>query len=57
MLKSTGRNQGFVIRLLCAGVWLLLSLPLLAPLLVGTLITGAIHRVWLWKESRRHDTA
>jgi hypothetical protein len=36
-----------IVRTLVGGMLVLLSLPILAPLIAGTLITGAINRVYV----------
>lgn len=45
MLKENTRRPGVIVRMLVGGMLVLLSLPILLPLIVGTLITGAIHGV------------
>ena len=44
-----------IVRMLIGGMLVVLSLPILAPLIVGTLITRAIHGVNAWARKRRSD--
>jgi hypothetical protein len=39
------RRRGVVVRVLIGGMLVVLLLPILAPLIVGTLVTRAIHGV------------
>lgn len=47
MLKEHTRTPGGIARLLVGGMLVLLSLPLLLPLIIGTLITGAINGLYV----------
>ena len=47
MLKEHTRTLGAIARLLVGGTLALLSLPLLLPLIIGTLITGAINGLYV----------
>ena len=42
-----------IVRMLVGGALVVLSLPILAPLIVGTLLTGAIDRVHALTRKRR----
>jgi hypothetical protein len=41
--------------MLIGGMLVVMSLPILAPLIVGTLVTGAIHGVHELTRNRRSD--
>lgn len=47
MVNESTRRPGVIVRTLVGGMLVLLSLPILAPLIAGTLITGAINRVYV----------
>jgi hypothetical protein len=47
VVKEYTPKPGVIMRTLVGGMLVLLSLPLLLPLIVGTLITGAINRVYV----------
>jgi len=47
VLKEHTRTLGGIARLLVGGMLVLLSLPLLLPLIIGTLITGAINGLYV----------
>ena len=47
MVNQHQRRRDVIVRMLIGGVLLLLSLPVLSPLIVGTLITRAIYGVYL----------
>ena len=53
MVKEYTRRPGVIVRMLAGGMLVLLSLPLLLPLIVGTLISGAINGVYELARGRR----
>lgn len=60
MVNRQPRRRGAVVRVLIGGRLVGLSLPILAPLIVGTLVTRAIHGVYvltlgLGSDQGRHE--
>lgn len=47
MVNQHQPRRAVILRMLIGGVLLLLSLPLLSPLIVGTVIAGAIRGVYV----------
>ena len=60
MVNRQPRRRGVAVRMLTGGTLLVLLLPILAPLIVGALVTRAIHGVYvlrrrLGSDRRRHE--
>ena len=60
MVKEHTRRPGVIVRMLVGGMLIVLSLPLISPLIVGTVITRAIYGVYvltrrLTAGRRRHE--
>jgi tetrahydromethanopterin S-methyltransferase subunit E len=54
------RRRGVAVRMIIGGMLVVLLLPILAPLIVGALVTRAIHGVYvltrrLGSDRRRHE--
>lgn len=55
MVNQQPRGRGMIVRVLIGGMLVLLSLPLLSPLIFGALITRAIHGVYVLTRSLGSD--
>ena len=55
MLEEHARTPGVILRMLVGGMLVLLSLPLLLPLIVGTLVTGVINGVYVLTRRSRSN--
>ena len=55
MVDRQPRTRDVIVRMLAGGTLVVLSLPILAPLIVGAIVTWPIYGVYRWRRSHGSD--